>query len=80
MKLQARLLGGPRDGDLVDLRESVPYEVTALDHLVEDWTEANPNEPVPISIYRRRGGLDTITLDEPVVYVFVGPAKRGSRR
>ncbi len=79
MKLQARLLGGPRDGDLVDLRESVPYELTALDRL-EEVTPANINQPVPISIYRRRGGLNTITLDEPVVYVFVGPAKRGSKR
>jgi hypothetical protein len=78
----ARLYGGPKDGELLTLEESVPYELT-LPVLVE-VPKVEDGEAVVITgavIYRRRGDyLEALTLDEPIPYNFVGPAKRGSRR
>lgn len=77
----ARLYGGPKDGILVAIEESVPFELNLVVHL--NIRDADPEAAVITGtiIYRRRGDhLEALTLGEPIPYDFVGPAKRGSHR
>lgn len=85
MNLSARLYGGPKDGVLIPLDaealQSVPYELNLVVYL--NLANADPDADVITGtiIYRRRGDyLEAITLEEPIPYEFVGPAKRGSSR
>ncbi len=82
MSHTARLHGGPKDGELLALEASVPYELT-LPVLIE-VPKVEDGEAVVITgaiIYRRRGNhLEALTLGEPVPFDFIGPAKRGSPR
>lgn len=82
MNHTARLYGGPKDGELVTIEESVPYELT-LPVFIE-VPKVEGEEAVVITgsiIYRRRGDhFEALTLGEPIPFDFVGPAKRGSKR
>ncbi len=93
MKPTARLYGGPKDGELLTLEESVPYELVVPVSVAlrqPDTAEATTGPldedagPVVITgsiVYRRRGDhFEALNLGEPVPYEFVGPVKRGSRR
>lgn len=82
MNPTARLYGGPKDGELVAIEESVPFELTVPVLLeVIDPSSSKATLITGAIIYRRRGNhLEALTLGEPVPYEFVGPAKRGSRR
>lgn len=83
MNFTAALHGGPLDGREVDLgSESVPHELNLQDNVAFDFGSLEVRVPdSPVFVYRRRGGIAGIGLGgEPTAYVFVGPAKRGSRR
>ena len=81
MTVTARLHGGPKDGTIVPVEESVPFELNLTVYL--NIRDADPDADVitGVIIYRRRGNhLEALTLGEPIPYDFVGPAKRGSKR
>lgn len=73
MKIEAILIGGPRDGECYVLSEVTPYldiPEKEIPVLRMPFDTIKPNEPAKIFRYR----LETIKANDVTFYLFVAPS------